>query len=483
MMLMLLYWLLVTLLAISFSGSHPVWALVAGAVGGVALGAWGWLRVRRAPCEPGARNDGSRWMKWINRRELLLALPGVLVLAFPNRLPLWLPLGGLAWLVALGVCRWVLVGRPWGRTALVLPILLLVVLTSSLGLWASPDRAVTIQGVLRLLAGAGLFCFLVHSLDTPCRAQKAAWIFVAVGAVAACFGLLAIDPKDIGFPVARAVLQYLPGIGLHANPNYVGGTLTLILPMAVWGAVGQRSWGRLAYGVGLLIVGAGMALALARGALLATALALVITAAWSGRWMRRGVLLLAVVGGVLLYTTEASVLMDPAGGAAVERTWEGRKELWQRAVYISQDLPFTGIGIGSFPVVVDLLYPLFLIGPDARMPHAHNLYLQVAATTGFPGYVALWMLLAGWGGMIWDLLRCTAPGRDAARWRPTVLWLFGGGLAFLLYSVTDAIVPWEKAALGFWALLGLTASLWNLVGREGRIAVTDEEPPASGPGG
>ena len=138
-------------------------------------------------------------------------------------------------------------------------------------------------------------------------------------------------------------------------------------------------------------------------------------------------MLLMVAGGALLYAQGADGLLDPAGGASVERTWEGRKELWQRALYISQGFAFSGVGMGSFPVVVDLLYPLFLIGPDAKLPHAHNLYLHVAATAGLPGFVALSMLLAAWGGMIWGLLRSTARGTSAACWRPVVLGLFGGG--------------------------------------------------------
>ena len=64
---------------------------------------------------------------------------------------------------------------------------------------------------------------------------------------------------------------------------------------------------------------------------------------------------------------------------------ESRQELWERAVYISQDFAFTGIGLRSFPKVVDLLYPLFLIGPNARVPHPHNLYLEVVASLGFVG--------------------------------------------------------------------------------------------------
>ena len=43
-----------------------------------------------------------------------------------------------------------------------------------------------------------------------------------------------------------------------------------------------------------------------------------------------------------------------------------------------QDFPFSGIGAGTFESVANVLYPFFLAGPDAKIPHAHNLLLQVA---------------------------------------------------------------------------------------------------------
>jgi hypothetical protein len=77
--------------------------------------------------------------------------------------------------------------------------------------------------------------------------------------------------------------------------------------------------------------------------------------------------------------------------------------------------------------------------------------------------VALWMLVAAWGAICWHLLRRTGRDPGAAAWRPTALGVFGGGLAFLVYSLTDTIVLWDKAALAFWALLALTVGLWHHV--------------------
>ena len=69
-----------------------------------------------------------------------------------------------------------------------------------------------------------------------------------------------------------------------------------------------------------------------------------------------------------------------------------RLEIWSRALYMLQDFPFTGIGMGAFRQVANLLYPFFLAGPDAEIPHAHNIFLQVGVDLGLPGLIA-WLAL------------------------------------------------------------------------------------------
>lgn len=127
-------------------------------------------------------------------------------------------------------------------------------------------------------------------------------------------------------------------------------------------------------------LGLGLLMTQSRGALLGIGVAVVLMGAYGNRWVRYGLPVLMVIAGLLVYSLGVEELLDPAVGAGVERNLEKRQELWDRAVYISQDFAFTGIGLRSFPVVVDLLYPLFLIRPNARLPHPHNLYLDMVAS-------------------------------------------------------------------------------------------------------
>lgn len=105
----------------------------------------------------------------------------------------------------------------------------------------------------------------------------------------------------------------------------------------------------------------------------------------AGRWGQ----VLAAVGSVgilgFLFTGGSELLFDAATTDATFGGLEQRVEIWSRAIYMVQDFSFTGVGMGaSFGRVADLLYPFFL-APPGQIPHAHNLYLQVAVDLGIPG--------------------------------------------------------------------------------------------------
>ena len=110
------------------------------------------------------------------------------------------------------------------------------------------------------------------------------------------------------------------------------------------------------------------------------------------RWGWLALPLVAVAAGLGAWqigfgrVADAALASQALGGA------DQRVEIWSRALYMLQDFPFTGIGMGAFRQVANLLYPFFLAGPDAEIPHAHNIFLQVGVDLGLPGLVA-WLAL------------------------------------------------------------------------------------------
>src|SRR5581483_2380180 len=117
------------------------------------------------------------------------------------------------------------------------------------------------------------------------------------------------------------------------------------------------------------------------------------------------------------------------------------------------DFPFTGIGLNTFPIILDTLYPLFSVGPDAQVPHAHNLFLQTAVDLGVIGFVSLVALLIAAAVALvkaWKRL-------PAERYFGTGIGL--GLLAHVIYSLTDAVALGAKPGVFLWAMLGAAISL------------------------
>ena len=130
-----------------------------------------------------------------------------------------------------------------------------------------------------------------------------------------------------------------------------------------------------------------------------------------------------------------------------------------------QDFPFSGAGMGSFGPVADLLYPFFLAAPDT-IPHAHNLFLQVAVDLGIPGLIAWLSVLGASLAAAWSACRRPARRREAAGFdllSGLGAGLLGSQVALIVLGLTDA-VTWGmvRPAPLVWAIWGLAAAAANL---------------------
>ncbi len=184
------------------------------------------------------------------------------------------------------------------------------------------------------------------------------------------------------------------------------------------------------------------------------------------RW-RRGWLVLPVAGlvaGLAVWRVGIGRLLDLLTTSQTLGGLDQRVEVWSRALYAIQDFSFTGVGMGTFQQVANLLYPFFLAGPDAEIPHAHNIFLQVAVDLGLPGLVA-WLaifLLVGWSA--WRVYRRGQSGYMAG---------LGAGLvasqvALVMHGLTDAVTWGTRPAVIVWAVWGLAMAAWNLSQGEGK---------------
>jgi O-antigen ligase len=120
------------------------------------------------------------------------------------------------------------------------------------------------------------------------------------------------------------------------------------------------------------------------------------------------------------------------------------------------------MGLNTFRYVVHVLYPLFIVGPEVDLGHAHNEFLQAALDLGLPGliaFAALYLVVFGLLWQIWHLPESTVM-REGISARALALGLGGGLVAHLVYSLTDAVALGAKPGFMFWMLLGLITALF-----------------------
>ncbi len=282
------------------------------------------------------------------------------------------------------------------------------------------------------------------------------------------------------------------------SPNQVAGALLFVAPLAVaftlFPPPGQRK--KLGWWLTLLaalIMTVVLVLTQSRGGLIGLVLGLFVMLLLPWRWGRR----LLVAGLVLLVLTVPlwiNGLLSVVGGVALPDQAEGlttlssRTEIWMRALYGIQDFSFTGMGLGTFRVIVHLLYPLFTFPPDTDIAHAHNFFLQSALDFGLPGLVAL---LAIYGAAIVQVVQLwnkVVHTRTSATFvgRPWAIGFAGVLVAQSVYSQFDAVALGSRPGFLLWYCLALIFGLANFATERqlqgGQpIAVAATPPPVSQP--
>lgn len=428
-----------------------------------------------------------RLAAWLAQVEIypvaLLILAGMLDSA-------WLPVAVLGAALFWPVRR-LAYGRWSARTPLDWPLLLLLLMLP-VTLWASAIPEKTLPQVWRLLAGAALFYALVNWVNSLARLRLALNLAQAAGISLALAAPVVVqwNALKLAFIPASLYQRFRVLVADPANPNVMAGSLVLLVPLGValllaepFAGRSQANWERLLSAVLVLLGGLVLFLTQSRGAWLALLVSLAVLALL--RWRRSWLLWVGggVAVGLLVIAWEPARLAEnlvsslTLGSSAAGI--EGRLEVWSRALYMLQDFPFTGIGMGTFTEVADRLYPFFLYAPGT-VEHAHNLYLQVGVDLGLPGLVA-WLALA-LGALLSAFLawRCSTNCQFVSSTNGQyVPWLAGAGagllsvqVGLLVHGLSDAVV-WGmvRPAPLVWLMWGLAVAAFNLaVKREADLA-------------
>lgn len=393
--------------------------------------------------------ENEFWLLWVYGVPFLLSsnLPPPVFYASLATIPLF-------WLV-----RRTAQGAWSVRTPLDVPLGLLLTL-GLVGVAVSNDFATSAHVYGEWIAGMGLYYGIVNSV-TGARLKIVVWVLLGLAFGMGVVGLLGLNFTAKFLPAA--IYALLPKLNLESlnprgfAPNIVAGALAPVVPLAAVWALTRRGWLRVGLAIGALFLLGVVILTQSRGALLGLVGAFGILSVWRVPRLVWAVpiVVVAAVAAIFYFgprpLAEFILVSDSTGSAG------GRLELWDRALRMFQDFPFTGIGLGTFEPTVFTMYPLFQNAPGAPAPHAHNLYLQMGVDFGVGGFVAfLGLVTTALSTAFWNLRRADA--RPAA---VLAVGLLASYAAFLLHGLLDAVAVSTKVSIIIWLMLALIAAQAN----------------------
>jgi putative inorganic carbon (HCO3(-)) transporter len=381
----------------------------------------------------------------------------------------------LPWAVAAGIsfwfARWLAYGYFTVRTPADFGIIVLILMLP-VTLWATSVPEKTSLQVCRLLLGVLLYYSIVNWSRTLLRIRWLVFGIVLASLLLALFAAVSVEwTYDKLLFIPYSVYEgFVLLVQDTVHRSVMAGSLVILLPiplgLALFGWKELRPWERFTLILVALVVTGMLVLTQSRGALIAlsvTMIAMVVL-----RW-RRGwaIIPAAILAGFLarvIYNVDQ--IVDLLSSGVSLSGVESRVEVWSRAISMAEDFSITGIGMGAFQEVVDLLYPLYLELPGS-VDHAHNLFLQVVVDLGIPGLIAWISILLVIIGLSWQIYR--AGKKQGNGWMAGLgAGFFCSQLALATHGITDA-VTWGmvRPAPLVWVIWGTisTIALFYLVPR------------------
>lgn len=351
----------------------------------------------------------------------------------------------------------------WGIGGLVLMGCLTLIVT------ALPQT--TLPQVLRLLIGIGFFYAIVNWGRTFTKLKSMHLIISIIGFLLALFGLINTRWITDKLPlIPNTFYQKLPIISPDTiHPSVLAYNLVILLPIII--AIPLFTWKegsilrRITISSIVIFIFFVLVISQTRGSLLAfsCAMSLLIIQRW-----KRGiyvVLALAALGFILIFLLNSTNLVNP------QTIWtdspeklSGRVEIWSRAIVMINDFPFTGIGMGLYGQMVDSIYPFFINAPGS-VPHAHNLFLQIAVDLGIPGlisWLSVFFIVVASSVKVYFSYRSNADASPSERrwWLGFAAGVSASQVAVVVNGISDSVV-WGmvKPAPILWGIWGLAIAL------------------------
>ncbi len=400
-----------------------------------------------------------------------------------NNLPVLLISSGAGWenLFGPGYLGWGLIlfgfildnwllNRRWMQTPHRWSLFLLLLL-ATVSLWVTTNMETTLAQFDRLVSSLVLCVAIYQWANNKQRLLWAAAVFTTLGlglAVAAPV-IVSWHENKTGF-IPNSVYQWFPLLLSDAVHPNVMATLMLVvwpLPFAFFLTIQHSKWLpyrliRMSGAVVAVYMGGILLLTRSRGGYIAAAVA-VVTVLWLSR-QRFLALLITVTSAAagFWFASDLSQVSSAAVSAVADTdTLSFRLMVWQTAVSMIRDFPFTGVGMGTFNDVAVRLYPF----PIVSTLGTHNLYLQVAVDLGLIGLIAFLAIVCvtiAQARMAYKAVRQS----DDKLLQAAVIGLFAGFISFLVHGLVDITVWGTRMAFWPWVLIALLTAVYHITVQE-----------------
>ena len=232
------------------------------------------------------------------------------------------------------------------------------------------------------------------------------------------------------------------------DPNDLGLTVALSIPLALYLSLRERGWARWASRAAVVVAMAAVLLSASRTSLVVSFLSFTFVA-WTWRESDRGQRLAGIVlagllaaGALQLAPTAARQRLATLPREAAQGTLHDRTRIWKAGLNSFRSHPVVGVGAGAYPEAVRPQ-----IGTPARAGHqyvAHSTWLSVLVECGLIGLGLFLMLTGTLAAFVWFM-----PLAERALW----------SVMLAVWAVGITTLTWEHRKPG-WLLFALIMTEW-----------------------
>lgn len=410
------------------------------------------------------------WVDWL--QLFLIGLTAPLFL-FPSMKYVW----AVLIIPMIWICRRIIKKRFFARTVLdwALVILLIQVFATCV---IVPDLGFSLPKIAGVLLGLAFFYSIVALLTTEKLIKWGIIAFLGAGLILSVVGILGMqwnladDFEKIANTfenISPKINWNLPGAKEGFNPNAIGGTLILIIPLCLGllfshikkseenHFISYKVLSLIIFFVIIFVTFSVLFFTQSIGSWIGLIIGIwILLLPW--KWKKLSLILILLLGAAmfLLNFDKATSTFD-----VNKQKLLGREFKWIIGIKTVNQNPFFGIGMNRLRQLPSMGY---------TTAHAHNHFIHTGAELGIPGLIAYLAILIGAGYMCFEIWRKSKIG-----WmRIATLGLGCGQLAHFIFGMTDSIPLGAKVGIFFWFSLGLITAMYNYMLRRNEQIKTDD---------